>query len=410
MRGAALTRIRARRAIGVVLLVSVLLGGVWSVPAVAESSKEVRARAARIADQIDRIEREFEKLAEGYNEAAAQAGELDVELTASTARVQELEANLGGMREALRDFAVRMFASGGDLGGLGELLGGSTQLTDTVIRDQYASIALTSGQQASDQLEATLGELNTAKRKLQRQKDAKAKLVQTLESRRVATEAKQKQLERLQDQTNGDLKRALADEQNLREERARRKAEATSNVRPRTGGNNGGNNGGGGNTGGGGGRGGNNGGGGGNNGGGGGNNGGGGGNNGGGWKPPGRDVPPPSPGASGAVAAAKSQIGVRYVPFMARPGIGFDCSGLTAWAWGRAGVRLPHQSRLQYMNTVHVDPADAAPGDLLFFYSPITHVAMYVGDGLMIDAATPRWPIRIRRFKWSAVVGVGRPR
>lgn len=386
-----------------VLLASVLLSGVWSVPAVAESSKEVRARAARIADQIDRIEREFEKLAEGYNEAAAQAGELDVELTASTARVQELEANLGGMREALRDFAVRMFASGGDLGGLGELLGGSTQLTDTVIRDQYASIALTSGQQASDELEATLDELNTAKRKLQRQKDAKAKLVQNLESRRVATEAKQKQLERLQDQTNGDLKRALADEQNLREERARRKAEATSNVRPQTGGGGNNNGGGGGNNGGntGGGRGGNNNGG--------GNNGGGGGNNGGG-KPPGREVPPPSPGASGAVAAAKSQIGVRYVPFMARPGIGFDCSGLTAWAWGRAGVRLPHQSRLQYMNTVHVDPADAEPGDLLFFYSPITHVAMYVGDGLMIDAATPRWPIRIRRFKWSAVVGVGRPR
>lgn len=404
-----MTRIRARRTISVVLLVSVLLGGVWSVPAVAESSKEVRARAARIADQIDRIEREFEKLAEGYNEAAAQAGELDVELTASTARVQELDANLGGMREALRDFAVRMFASGGDLGGLGELLGGSTQLTDTVIRDQYASIALTSGQQASDQLEATLDELNTAKRKLQRQKDAKTKLVQTLESRRVATEAKQKQLERLQDQTNGDLKRALGEEQELREQRARQRAEATSNVRPRPVGNNGGgnNSGGGGNTGGG--RGGNNGGGG-NTGGGRGGNNGGGGNNGDGWKPPGREVPPPSPGASGAVAAAKSQIGVRYVPFMARPGIGFDCSGLTSWAWGRAGVRLPHQSRLQYMNTVHVDPADAEPGDLLFFYSPITHVAMYVGDGLMIDAATPRWPIRIRRFKWSAVVGVGRPR
>ena len=49
------------------------------------------------------------------------------------------------------------------------------------------------------------------------------------------------------------------------------------------------------------------------------------------------------------------------------------------------------------------------PGDLLFFYQPITHVAMYLGDGLMIDASAPGKPIRIHGFKWSSVSGVGRP-
>jgi cell wall-associated NlpC family hydrolase len=99
-----------------------------------------------------------------------------------------------------------------------------------------------------------------------------------------------------------------------------------------------------------------------------------------------------------------------YRAFMARPGYGFDCSGLTSWAWARAGVRLPHQSRLQYYATDRVPISEAQPGDLLFFYSPISHVGMYVGDGLMIDASRPGKPISVHGFKWSSVVGVGRPR
>ena len=77
------------------------------------------------------------------------------------------------MRIALRDFAVRMFASGGELGGLGELLGGSSQLTDTVVRDQYASLALSSGQAASNDLESKLSELNAAKVRRQGHRAAK---------------------------------------------------------------------------------------------------------------------------------------------------------------------------------------------------------------------------------------------
>ena len=92
------------------------------------------------------------------------------------------------------------------------------------------------------------------------------------------------------------------------------------------------------------------------------------------------------------------------------PGVGFDCSGLTAWAWGRAGVRLPHYSRYQQQVTDPVDPADAQPGDLLFFYNPISHVGMYLGNGLMIDASAPGKPIGVHGFKWKSVVAVGRPR
>ena len=47
------------------------------------------------------------------------------------------------------------------------------------------------------------------------------------------------------------------------------------------------------------------------------------------------------------VAAAQSQMGVPYVAYQATPGVGFDCSGLTSYAWGQAGLYLPHQSRAQ---------------------------------------------------------------
>ncbi len=97
--------------------------------------------------------------------------------------------------------------------------------------------------------------------------------------------------------------------------------------------------------------------------------------------------PPPSPGAAGAIAAAESQLGTPYVWGGSSPG-GFDCSGLVMWAWGRAGVNLPHFSGAQQSATVPVPSLAAAqPGDLIF-WGPAgsEHVAMYLGGGMMVEA------------------------
>jgi cell wall-associated NlpC family hydrolase len=99
-------------------------------------------------------------------------------------------------------------------------------------------------------------------------------------------------------------------------------------------------------------------------------------------------VPPPNAsGAAVAIAAAESQIGVPYVWGTASPGHSFDCSGLTSWAWGQAGVYLPHSSAMQASATPDVSYSDLQPGDLVFFYSPVSHVGLYVGGGMMIDAS-----------------------
>src|SRR6266511_2788250 len=90
--------------------------------------------------------------------------------------------------------------------------------------------------------------------------------------------------------------------------------------------------------------------------------------------PPPPPPPPPSPGADAAVAAARSAIGVPYKYGGDDPKEGFDCSGLTMWAWAQGGVSLPHSSAAQYGAVPHVSKDALRPGDLLFFYQPISHV------------------------------------
>jgi cell wall-associated NlpC family hydrolase len=94
---------------------------------------------------------------------------------------------------------------------------------------------------------------------------------------------------------------------------------------------------------------------------------------------------PVGAGASEAVAAAKTRLGMPYVWGAAGPGA-FDCSGLIMWAWAHAGVSLPHFSGAQYANTTHISMSQLQPGDLVFPSNPGDHVAMYLGGGMIIEA------------------------
>lgn len=98
-------------------------------------------------------------------------------------------------------------------------------------------------------------------------------------------------------------------------------------------------------------------------------------------------VKAPSNGAAIAVQFALAQVGKPYVFAAAGPD-SFDCSGLTLAAWARAGVALPHFAASQYNYGTHVSRDQLAPGDLVFFYSPIGHDGMYIGNGLIVHAPT----------------------
>jgi cell wall-associated NlpC family hydrolase len=128
--------------------------------------------------------------------------------------------------------------------------------------------------------------------------------------------------------------------------------------------------------------------------------------------PPRSDAaPPPAPSSAAqiALAAAYSQIGTPYVYAGASPETGFDCSGFTMWAWAQAGVSLPHSSAAQYASLPHVDQSELVPGDLLFFYSPIHHVGMYVGNGQMIHSPHTGAYVEVVPVYWDEFVGAARP-
>jgi len=121
--------------------------------------------------------------------------------------------------------------------------------------------------------------------------------------------------------------------------------------------------------------------------------------------------PPPGSGAGAAVAAAESQIGVPYQWGGESPGVGFDCSGLTQWAWGRAGVGIPRTAQDQYDASSHIPLGDLAPGDLVFWGGgpgSVEHVGMYVGGGDVVDAPQTGSDVQIQPIWDNGLVGAGR--
>ena len=88
-----------------------------------------------------------------------------------------------------------------------------------------------------------------------------------------------------------------------------------------------------------------------------------------------------------AVNTALAQLGDPYVWGGAGPN-SFDCSGLTQFSYAAAGIQLPHSSQMQSTIGTPVSRANLQPGDLVFFYSPVGHVGMYIGNGQMVHAPT----------------------
>jgi len=117
-------------------------------------------------------------------------------------------------------------------------------------------------------------------------------------------------------------------------------------------------------------------------------------------------------GGPGGTAAKKacSLIGKPYIWAAAGPS-GYDCSGLTLAAWRAAGVTLRHYTKWQWEDTKAVSRADLRPGDLVFFFSDMHHVGLYVGGGWMVHAPTSGDHVRMAKIDspYLPIAGFRRP-
>ncbi len=98
--------------------------------------------------------------------------------------------------------------------------------------------------------------------------------------------------------------------------------------------------------------------------------------------------------ARAAVQFALDQVGKPYVWGAAGPDA-YDCSGLTMASWQQGGVSLPHSAADQYNYGHHVSFDQLQPGDLMFFYQPIGHVTIYIGNGMMVSAPEPGEDVKV---------------
>ncbi len=363
----------------------------------AQSVDQQRQRVEDIVDELERLEEQARQLGEDYNEAIDTKAHLDVEITDAEARIAEQEAELNQLRASLADMALRSFVGGGSVP-LGPLFEDSENLNDAVKRDELARVALSAGDVTTDEFDALVADLNDEKDELARKRAQADQIAASLTDAQAETERRTKEYTEARADAEAKLGQLIAQEEQRRaEESARRLREqaAAASANNSSGGNN---------------------------------------STSGGTSSSGGTAPSggtstssgeSSGGSSGsgggysapavssrsgiAVQAALAQQGVPYRYATSSPGVGFDCSGLTAYAWAQAGVGLPHQSRAQFASIPHVPKESAQPGDLIFFYSPISHVSIYLGNGMQVHAPNTGKTVTVGSVNWGKVVGVGRP-
>jgi peptidoglycan DL-endopeptidase CwlO len=384
-------------------------------PAVASASgvEDQRREVERIADELDAIADRIGELDEEHGAALDRKEQLEREISVLQVRVDERSAELAALEQLLSDIAVDRLITGGTPD-LSPLFSSAENYVRAQQRIELSSVVVEQGVVTADEVQALYDELVAERDLLAAKKQEVLELIDYLEVRRTEAEQLEKDYEAKYEAAEARLGVLIQEEQERRvqqeiEEAQRREAQRRLEAAGNAGGGNNGNSGG-------------------NNGNSGGNGGGGnGGGNGGaapapapGPAPAPAPSPQPEPGPSPApppvsskagiaVNAASSQLGVPYRFAAESPGEAFDCSGLTKYAWGKAGVYLPHQSASQYASTPHVSKDEAQPGDLIYYHSPIGHVGIYIGGGSMIHAPRTGDVVKVSSVNWSKVVGVSRP-
>ncbi|MEY3978165.1 MAG: hypothetical protein RLZZ284_1021 [Actinomycetota bacterium] len=351
------SRARTRLAGVVLALAGLAVPLALASPAAADTIDDQRRKVAAIVDELERLATEADGLGERYSDTLAEQDAIEADIAATEVRIFDLQKQLAVMQANLVNSARRSFVSGGSAGSLSSILGGSGSLTDAMKRAYLGSSAMNIGAANTDAMQGLIDDITAEKSKLERQKKQLASTATFLASRLAASDRMLDQYESLRAQALRDLGSLLTEEERRRVEEAeaaakKEAAKFNSSIK----------------------------------------------------------VAAPSPQAGAAIKAALSQLGIRYRWGASSPGVAFDCSGLTQWAWAKAGVSIPRVSRSQYSALTRVPLSQVQPGDLLFSQSTFFHVGIYIGNGQMIHAPRTGDVVKISTVTWTRVLGVGRPK
>lgn len=113
------------------------------------------------------------------------------------------------------------------------------------------------------------------------------------------------------------------------------------------------------------------------------------------------------PVGDGVVGAALAQVGKPYGWGATGPSA-FDCSGLMVWAYGQNGKAIPRTSQAQLAGGMPVSMGDLQPGDIVGYYPGVTHVGMYIGDGMVVHASDYGIPVQVVPLNSMPVQGAVR--
>ncbi|MDA8026928.1 MAG: C40 family peptidase [Actinomycetota bacterium] len=369
-----------RLAIGTTAIAAQLTAtAITSTSAGADQLSSAKAQAASIASKIALLNSQVNQYSEAYDQANLQLNNLNQQISASQTKIDATESQITALRRKLAVEAINFYTQGGSVVSFASILDGSS--TDITLRNVYAGTVANSQQTLILQFSVAQATLKTEKLKLAQQQAQVQQAVNTAAQSKhdaqTAMTAAQNQLSSvnsnisalvIQAQQQAAAARATAAQAAAAQAAAAQKraqalilaqqqVQKVSGVTPVT------------------------------------------------------PVPPPpvGAGAAAAVAAAMSEMGKPYV-FGASGPNAFDCSGFAMYAWGQAGVSLPHNAAAQYDSIPHVSLSQLQPGDLVFYFTPIDHVAIYIGGGEVAVADNPAFPIAVRSLYWDGTpVGAGRP-
>jgi cell wall-associated NlpC family hydrolase len=350
--------------IAVFAIGSVSVLPVLAAPSVASGTQisDLQAKATQIQQQIAAASQQIGVLGQRYDQALDEINTLNAEIAATKSKIADDQQHVSIDRNHLRNVAINAYVSGSSAGQNNPLFSGNQNTY--AAQQEYGQIATGNLGEAVANLHTAEVQLNAAEANLANQDDQAQAQANAAAQAKAAAQAQQNQLNATLGQVKGQIGVLVAQEQAAaaRAQTARTQAVLANGA----------------------------------------------------TFPP----PPPAGGAGTAVVAAESQLGVPYVwggtspkGTPGDPSGGFDCSGLVMYAWGQAGVSLPHFSGAQFDDMAPVPVSSMQAGDVLF-YGPggDEHEAMYVGGGEMIEAPETGEVVHITPVRLGgSFVGVRRP-